>query len=93
LGKPVPLSRINRRKRDGDRPQGIHYARPSNFHTGGVIVSFCDGRQVFLQDDMDCNVYQHLMTADSGEAGIAREFDPDEFWLRQLGFIAVAMLG
>ena len=41
------------------------YARPSSFHSGGVIASFCDGHQYFLREDIDYYVYQHLMTPDS----------------------------
>jgi hypothetical protein len=77
LTEPVPLSRANCGKRDGDRPQGIYYARPSSYHTGGVIVSYCDGRQVFLREDIDYNVYQHLMTPDSKGAGVVGEFEPE----------------
>jgi prepilin-type N-terminal cleavage/methylation domain-containing protein/prepilin-type processing-associated H-X9-DG protein len=37
----------------------------SSRHGGGAIVSFCDGHQYFLRDDIDYRVYQHLMTTDS----------------------------
>ena len=31
-------------------------------HTGGVVVSFCDGHQQFISDSIDVNVFKHLMT-------------------------------
>ena len=43
----------------------VALARPSSFHSGGVIASFCDGHQYFLREDIDYGVYQHLMTPDS----------------------------
>ena len=43
----------------------------SSRHGGGAVVSFCDGSQQFLRDDIDYTVYQHLMTPDSAAAGIA----------------------
>jgi len=38
------------------------YPRPSSWHSGGVIVSFCDGHQHFLRQEIDYLVYWHLMT-------------------------------
>jgi prepilin-type N-terminal cleavage/methylation domain-containing protein/prepilin-type processing-associated H-X9-DG protein len=34
-------------------------------HGGMSIVSFCDGHQHLLREDIDYNVYKHLMTPDS----------------------------
>jgi prepilin-type N-terminal cleavage/methylation domain-containing protein/prepilin-type processing-associated H-X9-DG protein len=31
-------------------------------HSGGVVVSFCDGHQQFLSDSVNINVYKQLMT-------------------------------
>jgi len=45
-------------------------AHLSSKHGNGAMVSFCDGHQHFLRDDIDYVVYQHLMTPDSAEAGI-----------------------
>ncbi|NUQ65169.1 MAG: DUF1559 domain-containing protein, partial [Pirellulales bacterium] len=36
--------------------------RPSSRHPGGVVMSFCDGRQQFVSDSLDYLVYQHIMT-------------------------------
>ncbi len=49
---------------------GGNYPRPSSYHPGGVIASFCDGHQSFLRDSINYRVYQHLMTPDSQRAGI-----------------------
>jgi len=49
----------------------VDLARPSSLHSGGVVVSFCDGHQDFLREDINYAVYQHLMTPDSNAAGIS----------------------
>jgi prepilin-type N-terminal cleavage/methylation domain-containing protein len=52
---------------------------PSSRHGAGVVVSFCDGRQEFLRDDIsavNANTYEHLMTSDSSLSGITGIFDP-----------------
>lgn len=51
------------------------YARPSSRHPGGVVVSFCDGHQLFLRQDIDYHVYRHMMTPDSRRAGLTDIFD------------------
>ncbi|MEN6497123.1 MAG: DUF1559 domain-containing protein [Thermoguttaceae bacterium] len=78
LEKPEPCSRINQCLDAGDRPQDIQYVRPSSHHGSGVVVSFCDGHQEFLRDDIDYQVYQHLMTPDSKAAGVTATFDPSQ---------------
>ena len=57
----------------------VAFARPSSFHSGGVIASFCDGHQYFLREDISYSVYQHLMTPDSNLAGIAGVLDEGEY--------------
>ncbi|MCS7306462.1 MAG: DUF1559 domain-containing protein [Thermoguttaceae bacterium] len=47
------------------------YPRPSSYHPGGVIVSFCDGHQQFLRDNISPVVYKHLMTPNSAAAAAA----------------------
>lgn len=37
-------------------------------HPGGVMVSFCDGHQQFLQNSINVNVLKHLMTPSSAGA-------------------------
>ena len=55
----------------GSTTTSVDLARPSSFHSGGVVASFCDGRQYFLREDIDYRVYQHLMTPDSNGAGLS----------------------
>jgi prepilin-type processing-associated H-X9-DG protein len=31
-------------------------------HSGGIVVSFCDGHQQFISESMDIEVFRHLMT-------------------------------
>jgi prepilin-type processing-associated H-X9-DG protein len=42
-------------------PDRYQYARPSSLHTGVVIVSFCDGHQMELSDQIDPATLRHLM--------------------------------
>jgi prepilin-type N-terminal cleavage/methylation domain-containing protein/prepilin-type processing-associated H-X9-DG protein len=49
---------------------------PSSRHGSGVVVSYCDGHQDFLRDDITYTVYEHLMTPDSSLSGIPGTFDP-----------------
>ena len=46
------------------------FARPSSFHTSGVNAVFCDGRGVFLGDDIEYWVYAQLMTPHGKKAMI-----------------------
>ena len=34
----------------------------SSLHPGGAVVSFCDGHQYFLKDDVDYDVYKQLLS-------------------------------
>jgi prepilin-type N-terminal cleavage/methylation domain-containing protein/prepilin-type processing-associated H-X9-DG protein len=43
--------------------------RPSSYHPGGVVASFCDGHQQFLSELIDYLTYEHLMTPHSEGAG------------------------
>jgi prepilin-type N-terminal cleavage/methylation domain-containing protein/prepilin-type processing-associated H-X9-DG protein len=47
------------------------YPRPSSYHPGGVVASFCDGHQQFLHEQIDYLTYEHLMTPNSEGAGKA----------------------
>jgi len=40
----------------------IQYARPSSYHPGGVVVTYADGHQDFLNQDIEYNVYRAQMT-------------------------------
>ncbi len=49
------------------RDASAAYARPSSNHVGGVMVSYCDGHQQFLNERIDYVTFQHLMTPDSNK--------------------------
>jgi prepilin-type N-terminal cleavage/methylation domain-containing protein/prepilin-type processing-associated H-X9-DG protein len=53
--------------------------RPSSYHPGGVVASFCDGHQQFLNESINYQVYQHIMTPDGNKAGVAGVFDEKDF--------------
>lgn len=44
--------------------------RPSSYHHGGVVMSFCDGHQQFVSDSIGYQVYQQLMTPNGRRAGL-----------------------
>ena len=68
---PGNCGQINLCLDHGSITGSVDLARPSSFHSGGVVASFCDGHQCFLREDIDYRVYQHLMTPDSRAAGIS----------------------
>jgi len=51
----------------------------SSNHGGGVVVSFCDGHQYFLAEDLNYGVYRHLMTPYSKKAGVTGVLDDADF--------------
>lgn len=42
---------------------------PSSNHVGGVVVAFCDGHVIFLNDSIAAHVYAQLITSDSSRWG------------------------
>ena len=55
--------------RDASDPAGpARGASPSSYHPGGVIVSFCDGHQQFLGEDIEKKTYVHLITPNGKRA-------------------------
>jgi len=40
-----------------------YYARPASRHPGGFVVAFCDGRTLFVGENVDYSVYARLMTS------------------------------
>jgi len=56
------------------------HPRPASRHPGGVVVSFCDGRQQFLHEEIDYLTYEHLMTPNSEGAGLFLHNQPNH-WL------------
>lgn len=51
-------------------PNDIIYARPSSFHSNGVVVTYCDGHQAFLSDETEYEVFQRQMAPDDRRAGL-----------------------
>jgi prepilin-type N-terminal cleavage/methylation domain-containing protein len=47
---------------DPDYTNAMQWARPSSRHGGILIVSFCDGHQKPIRNDIDYHVFRHLMT-------------------------------
>ncbi len=85
---PGPPYEINRDKDTDvlsvDADKRIHYARPSSDHPGGVVVTFCDGRQTFLREDIDYLVYALLMTPNGSQIKEAGKTTPISDWSRPL---------
>jgi hypothetical protein len=79
---PPECSRINECKDVGPRQQDIKYARPSSNHGSVFVVSFCDGHQQFLSEDIDYLTYQRLMAVDDEKAGLPVNIieDPIDGW-------------
>jgi prepilin-type N-terminal cleavage/methylation domain-containing protein/prepilin-type processing-associated H-X9-DG protein len=48
----------------------IFHARPSSNHSGVVNMTFCDGHQKTISEDIDYRVYKQLMTPYGGNTGI-----------------------
>ena len=57
----------------------MNLARPSSSHSGGVMVTYCDGHQEFLADDIEYEVFQQMMAPDdvkaAGQDGRATDSD------------------
>jgi len=49
----------------------MKWGRPSSRHGGILIVSFCDGHQKPIRNDIDYHVFRHLMTPNGGAYGLA----------------------
>ena len=45
---------------------GLH-GNLSSQHSGGVVATFCDAATRFLRDDIDPEVYRHLVLPDDGK--------------------------
>ncbi len=62
---------------------GLAAARPRSSHSGGFVVTFCDGHTSFISDQIDYNVYRLIMTpngssATSPQSDILSEADLDK---------------
>lgn len=47
---------------DTSRPVTLDTARPSSNHRGGAVFTFCDGRTMFISQEIEYRVYMQLMT-------------------------------
>lgn len=56
--------RINRCRDEEPSPLDILFARPSSRHTEGVVVTYADGHQDFILDDIDYRVFRQQMIPD-----------------------------
>jgi len=63
----------------GSTESDVPHARPSSRHPGGVIATFCDGHTQFLRENIDHEVYKHLMTPDGKAAGLLGVLDPGSY--------------
>jgi prepilin-type N-terminal cleavage/methylation domain-containing protein len=61
------------------RPMDPLFARPSSNHPGGVLITYCDGHQQFLNERINYITYQHLMTPDDQRAGLCVQVQDGEF--------------
>jgi len=50
---------------------GQQFPRPASNHSGGVVVTFCDGHQQFLSERIWYYTFQQLMTPDDTKAAFA----------------------
>lgn len=62
-------------------------ARPSSGHAGGFIVTMCDGRSRFLNEDIEYRVYCLLMAPDNASAKdpLNSSFKYPRSWLNKAG--------
>jgi prepilin-type N-terminal cleavage/methylation domain-containing protein len=44
------------------------YCRPSSYHPGGVVATYCDGHQAFVADTIDHSVYLESLIPDDAQA-------------------------
>ncbi|MFH1918822.1 MAG: DUF1559 domain-containing protein [Planctomycetota bacterium] len=48
----------------------VIFARPSSNHVNGVVVTYADGHQDFLVDDIEYQVFRQQMAPDDNKAGL-----------------------
>ena len=47
-----------------------YYSRPSSYHSGGVNAAMCSGAVIWLREDIEYKVYEHLMTSDGANSSL-----------------------
>lgn len=80
-GAAQPTWPINREREPATLPglpDYYRFSRPSSHHPGGVVVTYCDGHQQFLSENIAYDTLRHLMTPDSLRAlGTTFAGDPE----------------
>lgn len=56
------------------------YCRPSSYHPGGVVVTYCDGHQDFVADSIAHSVYVRSLIPDDSAATAAGAFSTTWSW-------------
>jgi len=59
----------------GLNPPENSVTRPSSYHPGGVVASFLDGHQQFINDMIGFDVWRHIATPDGGRVGLPGVLD------------------
>jgi prepilin-type N-terminal cleavage/methylation domain-containing protein len=68
-GEPTnPTHKINGNRATNPLGPNTDFARPASNHPGGVNVTFCDRRTIFLREDVEYRVLQQLMTPEGFHA-------------------------
>jgi hypothetical protein len=76
-GKPSPCGQLAKINNDLDAEHdGYYYSRPSSFHRGGFVATFCDGHTRFLSEDIDYVVYCLLLSPNGRDTKIAGSDEP-----------------
>ena len=53
-----------------DTKRVIVVARPSSYHVGGVVATYADGHQDFMDEQIDYSVFRQLMATDDTKLGL-----------------------
>jgi prepilin-type N-terminal cleavage/methylation domain-containing protein len=63
---------INVKKNFGRRAPitTYYYSRPSSYHPGRVNAAMCSGAVIWLREDIEYKVYEHLMTSDGANSSL-----------------------
>src|SRR4029079_8582237 len=69
---PADERRINGNKYFATRAPTTtyYYSRPSSYHLGGVNAALCSGAVIWLREDIEYKVYEHLMTSDGANSSL-----------------------
>lgn len=67
---PTGMEYLNQNHDNPERGtlNGVSGSCPASYHPDGVVVTFCDGHQYFLNSNINPGVFLHLMTSNSRRA-------------------------